>query len=112
MDKFFITDTAEEIAQKIGVRMAAIRLSRNLSQAELAARAGISKRSLERLECGTGNPQLSVFVSVCVALGLTDGFESLLPEVALSPEDVFRGRVLRKRTRGGVRKAIMWGDEA
>ena len=111
MNKINITDTPDEVSRKIGSRLAAIRLGRNLSQAELAKRAGVSKRSLERLESGEGNPQMAVFVATCVALGLTSGFETLLPALELSPEDVFKGRTLRKRARTTTKQKMVWGDE-
>lgn len=111
MSKFMITDTPEEVALKIGSRISALRLSRNLSQMDLAERAGISKRSLERLENAKGNPRFDAFVAVCSALGLTERFDALLPEVTLSPKDVFEGCTLRKRARTVVKKRIKWGDE-
>ena len=63
--KFDVMMTEEEALREAGYRLAQIRLSRNLSQAELAARAGVSKRSLERLESGMGNTRLNLFFSVC-----------------------------------------------
>ena len=70
-----------------------------MTQAELAQRSGISKRSLERLEAGAGGLRIDVFFAVCGALGLIQGFESLLPEVQLSPQDILAKRMLPKRAR-------------
>ena len=40
------------ILVELGSRIARLRLERNLKQAELAAQAGIGKRTLERMEAG------------------------------------------------------------
>ena len=110
--KFDVMMTEEEALREAGYRLAQIRLSRNLSQAELAARAGVSKRSLERLESGMGNTRLNLFFSVCGVLGQMSGLEALLPEQQLSPKDILAGRKLPQRIRRkakGERKP--WGIE-
>jgi transcriptional regulator with XRE-family HTH domain len=65
--------------------MARARLARNLTQAGLAEQAGVSKRTLERLESGEVAMQLSGFVRVCRALGLAGRLESFIPETVPSP---------------------------
>ena len=97
--KFDVTMTEDEALCEAGRRLSRIRLSRNISQAELAQRAGISKRSLERLERGTSGLRLDLFLAVCGALGLMAGFETLLPEIQLSPQDILEKRTLPKRAR-------------
>jgi len=44
--------TAESILEELGGRLASVRLGRNLTQAALAEEAGVSKRTVERLESG------------------------------------------------------------
>ena len=63
----------------------ATRLAQNLTQAALAERAGVAKRTIERLESGAVATQLSGFLRVCRALGLIAGLETLVPEQAASP---------------------------
>jgi len=109
---FEVTDTTEEILKGVGARLSEIRLSRGLTQEELANRAGVSKRSIERLEAADANPRLSVFVSVCRILGLSRGFETLLPAVELGPLALAEGKRLPKRIRKSKKaKEIRWGDE-
>ena len=48
----------ETLLKELGQRIARLRLERNLSQAQLAEQAGISKRTLERLEAGAAATQL------------------------------------------------------
>jgi transcriptional regulator with XRE-family HTH domain len=76
----------------------------------LAQRAGVSKRTLERLEMGAVGVRIDAFFAVCGALGLTVGFETLLPEVQLSPQDILAKRTLPKRAhrRSGATKE--WGN--
>lgn len=90
--------TDEAILRELGSRLTAARLGRNLTQAVLAEQAGISKRTLERLESGQGATLLSTFTRVCRALGLTDGFEALVPDSIPSPiaELQLRGRTRRR----------------
>ena len=78
-----LTDTA--ILRELGARLAATRLERNLTQAALAEQAGVSKRTLERLESGEVATQLSGFVRVCRALDLTERLDLLVPEPVPSP---------------------------
>jgi len=78
-----LTDTA--ILRELGARLAAKRLERNLTQAALAEQAGVSKRTLERLESGEVATQLSGFVRVCRALDLTERLDLLVPEPVPSP---------------------------
>ena len=111
--KFDVLMTEDEALREAGHRLAQIRLSRNLSQAELAARAGVSKRSLERLESGTGNLRLNLFFSVCGVLGLMAGFEALLPEQQLSPQDILAGRKTPRRIRRKTKdERKPWGIES
>ena len=109
--KFNVAMTMDEALREAGRRFAQVRLARNITQAELSQRAGVSKRSLERLESGAGGLRLDVFFAVCGALSLTDGFESLLPEVQLSPQDILARRTLPKRARRRRAAANMWGTD-
>ena len=110
--KFDVLMTEDEALREAGHRLAQIRLSQNLSQAELAARAGVSMRSLERLESGTGNLRLNMFISVCGVLGLMPRFEALLPEQQLSPQDILAGRKKPQRIRRKAKgEPKPWGIE-
>lgn len=73
------------LLQELGARLTAARLAQNLTQADLAEKAGVAKRTVERLESGAVATQLSGFLRVCRALGLLDGLEVLVPAQAASP---------------------------
>lgn len=106
------------ILEELGGRLASARLGLNLTQAALADQAGVSKRTVERLESGAVATQLSGFLRVCRVLGLLEHFESLIPEAAVSPIEQLKRRG-RKRERASGRKATsgkpgkwMWGEES
>ena len=110
--------TDESVLKELGGRLAGARLGRNLTQAALAEEAGVSKRTVERLESGAVATQLSGFLRVCRALGLLEGFENLVPELVPGPMEQLR-RQSRKRQRASGRKAApakpkkwTWGDES
>ena len=64
--------TDEAVLSELGSRLAQVRLERNLTQAQLAEQAGVSKRTVERLESGSVATQLSGFIRVCRVLELLD----------------------------------------
>jgi transcriptional regulator with XRE-family HTH domain len=109
--------TDEAILRELGSRLAAVRLARNLTQAALAEDAGLSKRTVERLESGEVAARLSALVRVCRALGLVDRLDALVPPAAPSPVEQLKlaGRE-RKRASGRRQAAVRtprkwtWGD--
>lgn len=58
-------------AQRIGAHIREERLEAGLTQAQLAARAGISQVVLSRIETGAGNPTLALLEEIASALGTT-----------------------------------------
>jgi transcriptional regulator with XRE-family HTH domain len=112
------TDAA--VLTEMGNRLTQARLASNLTQAQLAEQAGVSKRTVERLEAGAVATQLSGFIRVCRVLKLLDRFDSLIPESVPSPmaELKLRGKQ-RRRASGGKAPAQKppakkwhWGDES
>lgn len=77
--------TDDTLLQLIGGRLSRLRLSKNLTQGQLAEQAGLALRTVQRLERGEAATQLSGFVRVCRVLGLAERFDAFLPEPAASP---------------------------
>ncbi|MGB0135430.1 helix-turn-helix transcriptional regulator [Dokdonella sp.] len=100
----------------IGERTSRQRLERNLTQAELATNAGVSKRTIERLEAGEST-QLSNFLRILRALDLLDGIEALLPELPPSPVDQLKLKGRQRQRASSDRRAESqpapwtWKDE-
>lgn len=89
--RILTTLTDEAVLAELGRRLAKYRLDRNLTQAELAQAAGVSKRTVERIEAGA-SAQLTHFIRVCRALGLLEHFETLIPEPLPSPIEQLKRR--------------------
>ncbi len=76
--------TNNGIMAELGERVLRKRLNKNISQQELAKRAGLSRRSIYLME--SGQPVgLKVFIIILRALKSLDELDSFLPEVDLSP---------------------------
>ena len=67
---------APAVCAQLGQRLRALRLLRNLGQAELAARAGCSLSAVRRLEA-KGQGSLELVVRVAQALQAAEGLGSL-----------------------------------
>ena len=109
--------TDQAVLSELGGRLAQVRLELNLTQAQLAAQAGVSKRTVERLESGSVAAQLSGFIRVCRVLDVIERFDLLVPEPVPSPVEQLKLRG-RKRQRASAKrktkapsKKWQWGDE-
>ena len=110
-----MTDTAA--LAEIGERLAQYRLGRNLTQAELAKEAGVSKRTVLRLEAGEST-QLTNLIRIIRALGLLGNLDAFVPPPVSSPVEELRMQG-KKRKRASPRsnqaesaeKDWTWGDD-
>src|ERR1700761_9575985 len=99
-----LSDSA--ILTELGRRLERRRIDANLTQAQLAEQAGISKRTLERMESGFGI-EFVMLIRVLRALGDVGGLETLIPELPQSPLTLLkqrgqpRKRASRPRARSG-----------
>jgi transcriptional regulator with XRE-family HTH domain len=107
----------DAVLSELGGRLAQVRLDRNLTQAQLAEQAGVSKRTVERLESGSVATQLSGFLRVCRVLDVIERFDLLVPEPVPSPVEQLKLRG-RKRQRASTKRGAkvsskkwQWGDE-
>jgi len=109
----------ETVLREMGSRLAAARLARNLTQAALAEEAGVSKRTIERLESGEVATRLSGLVRVCRALGMAERLDALVPSLTASPIEQLKSTAHRRKRASGRRRAgtsmkrkWTWGDES
>lgn len=90
-----LTDSA--ILAEVGQRLLQRRLDRNLTQAQLAREAGVSKSTVERIESGHST-QLTNLIRLFRALSLLDALNAMVPARAPSPiEQIQRAGVKRRR---------------
>lgn len=106
----------EGLLRLLGERLARVRVTKNLTQMQLAEQAGLGLRTVQRLELGESAAQLASFIRVCRVLGLLDRLEAFLPEPAMSPiaQMKLQGRQ-RRRVRGeksapAEPKKWTWGE--
>lgn len=115
MDKIdHMTDPA--VLTELGERLARHRLDRNLTQAQLAKEAGVSKRTLLRLESGEST-QLTNLIRIVRALGLLGNLDVFVPPPVPSPIEQLQ-REGKKRKRASPRSdshepegGWAWGDD-
>jgi transcriptional regulator with XRE-family HTH domain len=106
------------VLARLGAGLARQRVQRGLTQGEVATRAGVSLRTVIRLEAGASS-QLTNLVRVLRVLGLLDHLEQLAPPPAPSPlEQLAAQKQPRRRVRRSPRRerdadtggGWQWGD--
>ena len=106
--------TDKAILSELGKRLAQHRIDQNITQENLAKEAGISKRTLERLEAGESS-QLLTFVRMLRALNMINLFEAALPEAVIHPVDLLKIGKDRQRASSRRKESSeepwQWGDE-
>lgn len=90
--------TPMELQITLGEQLRVLRLHKNQTQAELAAKAGIAPRSLTNLENGKGS-SVETLVRVLKALDATGGIEQLAPRPTISPMALLRTKTPPRRVR-------------
>ena len=88
--------TLAELEGLLGESLQKLRLSRNINQKTLAARAGISERALQKLEAGSGT-NLSTLISVVRALDREDWLLNIAPAASINPLTMTRAGNTRQR---------------
>jgi len=102
----FGLSTEREIRAELGGRLRAQRLAQDLSQADLAERAGIGLATVQRLEA-RGECTLENFVRVVIGLGLADDLQDLFELQVRSiaeMEQAEKGRRIRASRKAGSAK--------
>jgi transcriptional regulator with XRE-family HTH domain len=104
----------EAIQANLGQRLVQLRLARNVNQQQLAREAGVSRRTITRLENGE-SVSLDTLLRVMRALDVIDRLGALLPDPAVRPID--RVRLKDKERRRARAKPTThtepwtWADE-
>lgn len=107
--------TDDAVMAELGQRIARLRLSRGITQDQLAEAAGVSKRTVQRLEDSTPG-QVTNLIRCLRALGRLDVLEVVLPADAPNPIDLLERRGQpRQRARPAVAESSAppwtWGDD-
>jgi putative transcriptional regulator len=93
------------ILGEIGRRLRRERLNRNLTQAELAKRIGVGRRTLQNSEDGEVTT-LATLVAILRGLDLLGQLDKFIPDPPLSPIQLakLQGRRRQRASREGSRK--------
>ncbi|MEE1314465.1 MAG: helix-turn-helix transcriptional regulator [Faecalimonas sp.] len=112
--RIFGKENNEIILKEMGIRIKDIRIANEMTQKELAMRAGIAPRTVERIENGE-NVKVENILHILRAMNLLQNLENLVPEQNLRPTDLHDCR--KKRVRATSRRQVdylvdwKWGDE-
>jgi transcriptional regulator with XRE-family HTH domain len=88
-----------ELQRDLGQTLRTLRISRGLTQSEVASKAGVALRSLASLE-RSGNSSLETFVRALNALQAADIIAKLAPRPQVSPLAILRrGDIAPRRVR-------------
>jgi putative transcriptional regulator len=95
----------QAVLAEIGERINRQRLNRNITQVDLARRAGVTRIVVQRLENGHGC-NLESLVKVLRSLDLIDQLDSFLPRPGISPVQLakFRGNERLRASRPGKKQ--------
>jgi len=106
----------EIILQELGQRLARQRVTQGFTQADLAEQAGVSKRTVERVEAGEST-QISTLIRIFRILGLLNTLETLIPTIGPRPLDLLKMKG-KERQRASSKKRVKqtgkpwsWSDE-
>jgi transcriptional regulator with XRE-family HTH domain len=109
--------TDDAILAELGKRIARYRVDNLVTQADMAEQAGVSKRTVERIEAGA-SAQMSTVIRILRVLELLPGLDQLVPEPGPRPMDLLKrkGKVRQRASSGrrtaGSNKKWSWGDDA
>ncbi len=95
----------EAVVRLMGQRLERLRLQANITQADLAASAGISLGTVKRAEGGKGLSLLNL-VALLRALGKLSALDSFLPEPPLDPLAVRDNKGRYRQRASGKRGSI------
>ncbi len=98
-----------DIEAALGKRLGQLRLSKNINQSQLAAEAGVSRRTITRIENGEGS-SMETLIRVMQALRVADHLQALLPDPAVRPIERVRmkGKQRQRARPGAVKSAAPW----
>lgn len=93
--------SATALAEEIGERLKQARLNRNLTQSEVAALAGVARKTV--LNAEQGKVQLNIMIAILMALDLTEQLDLFLPEQETSPLQLAKLQGKKRQRASGQR---------
>ncbi|MGM9551830.1 MAG: helix-turn-helix domain-containing protein [Clostridia bacterium] len=106
-------ESEQTILKELSLRIKQYRISLNLTQAELAEKAGVSSSTVVRLEDGA-DLKISNYLKILSSLGLAQNLDILIPE----PQEDFKALYEKKPPRQRVKQSMyktktnwVWGED-
>lgn len=93
--------TAEALAEEVGDRLRQARLNRDLTQSEVAARAGVARKTV--LNAEKGKVQLNIMIAILMALDLSEQIDLFLPKQDISPLQLAKLQGKKRQRASGQR---------
>jgi transcriptional regulator with XRE-family HTH domain len=94
------SNTDREVLAELGARLRTCRLARNLTVADVAARAGLNRNTVVNAEAGR-NPRLETLVRMLRVYERLEALDGFLAAPEISPLELSkRAGHLRRRARG------------
>lgn len=91
-----------DLVKMLGRRFKTYRIKCRMTQSEMSGQTGVSVSTIRSFENGKlNNVSLQVLLSLMRAVGQLEQIESILPELPISPKDVFEKKASPKRVRHG-----------
>ena len=110
--------TDEVILTELGERLAQRRIELHLTQAALAEKAGVSKRTVERVEAGL-SAQMESIIRIFRVLDLLEAVDLLIPATTgATPMDLLKRQGKKRQRASSVRRDKIsnqpwtWGEDA
>jgi transcriptional regulator with XRE-family HTH domain len=95
--------SSEDIQLDLGQKIEQLRLTKNINQAQIAIEAGVSRRTISRLENGQ-TVSLDTLIRVLKALGIIEQLALLIPDASVRPLERVR-RQGRERKRASSKRS-------
>lgn len=93
--------TAAAWAEEVGARLKQARLNRDLTQSEVAALAGLARKTV--LNAEKGKVQLDNLMAILIALELTEQLDLFLPKQDISPLQLAKLQGKKRQRASGQR---------
>ncbi|MBT0585583.1 helix-turn-helix transcriptional regulator [Alteromonas oceanisediminis] len=94
--------TAAALAEELGERLKQARLNRDLTQSEVAALAGVARKTV--LNAEKGKVQLDILIAILMALDLTEQLDLFLPKQPVSPLQLAKLQGKKRQRASGKRR--------
>jgi putative transcriptional regulator len=102
--------TPKAIAEELGERLQRARLNADLTQAEVAERAGVTRKVVVAAE--QGRVQLETLIAILIALDLVEQLNTFLPKQEISPLQLAKLQSKGRQRASRVTQAAPKKDES